>query len=154
MDEYSIPVSIPLDTDGYLRRECPNCERQFKWFADDDDNLDAEVADQFFCPLCGLAAGPDEWWTPEQIEYAQGAAAPELDRMVQDSLEEAFKGVKGISFEADRNFTLGIPTPDALADDDDMIAVEPPCHPNEPIKVPEDAVSRLHCLICGAAFAA
>jgi hypothetical protein len=30
MSEISIPMSLPLDTDGFLRRECPNCERQFK----------------------------------------------------------------------------------------------------------------------------
>ena len=155
MDEFSIPISIPLDGDGYLSRECPNCERQFKCFAHDEGDPTAEVADQFFCPLCGQPAGPDEWWTPQQLEYAQGAAGPELDRIVQDSFEDAFKGVKGISFEANRDFTLGIPTPDALTEEDDgMVAVEPPCHPNEPLKVPEDAVGRLHCLICGAGFAA
>ena len=30
MDEISISVHLPLDKDGFLRRECPHCERQFK----------------------------------------------------------------------------------------------------------------------------
>lgn len=24
-------MSDPLDSDGFLRRECPTCEREFKW---------------------------------------------------------------------------------------------------------------------------
>ena len=24
-------MEIPLDSDGFLRRECPTCEREFKW---------------------------------------------------------------------------------------------------------------------------
>lgn len=32
MSEIPIPMSLPLDKDGFLRRECPNCERQFKWW--------------------------------------------------------------------------------------------------------------------------
>jgi hypothetical protein len=32
-DEISIPVAMPLDSDGFLRRECPTCQQQFKWFS-------------------------------------------------------------------------------------------------------------------------
>ena len=28
-----------------------------------------------------------------------------------------------------------------------MVIVQPPCHPNEPLKVPEDATERVHCMI-------
>ena len=28
-DEVSIPVSLPLDSDGFLLMECPSCEREF-----------------------------------------------------------------------------------------------------------------------------
>ena len=88
-DEISIPVSLPLDSDGFLRRECPSCEQQFKCFSHEDGDPDAEAVDQYFCPLCGTAAGVDAWWTPEQLEYAQGAAGPELDRLVQDAMKDA-----------------------------------------------------------------
>lgn len=27
----SFGMTIPLDSDGFLRRECPICEREFKW---------------------------------------------------------------------------------------------------------------------------
>lgn len=152
-DEISIPVSVPLDSDGFLRRACPTCEQQFKWFSHADGAPDAEPADQYFCPLCGVPAGVGEWWTPEQLDYAQGAAAPELDRLIQDATKEAFEGIKGMSFKPDGNFTLGIEVPEPLTEPDDMIIVEPPCHPSEPIKVPEHATEHIHCLICGSLFA-
>src|SRR4051794_22352513 len=126
----SIPVTLPLDADGFLRRECPTCERQFKWFSHTDGNIDAEQVDQYFCPLCGAPAGVDTWWTPEQIDYAQGLAGPAMDQLVQDALADAFKG-KGVSLTADSNFTFGVPPPDPLVEPDDMVIVEPPCHPNE-----------------------
>jgi hypothetical protein len=153
-DESSIPVAIPLDSDGFLRRECPTCQQQFKWFSHSEGDPDTEPVDQYFCPLCGVPAGVDSWWTPEQLDYAQGAAGPEFERLVHDAAEEAFKGLKGFSFKPNRNFTLGIPTPDPLIEPDDMVIVEPPCHTNEPIKVPEPVTERLHCLICGSSFAA
>ncbi len=29
-DKVSFGMTIPLDSDGFLRRECPTCEREFK----------------------------------------------------------------------------------------------------------------------------
>lgn len=69
-------------------------------------------------------------------------------------MTDAFKGIKGVSLKPDRNFSLDIPTPEPLVEPDDMLIVEPPCHPNEPVKVPEFATASLHCLICGSRFAA
>jgi ribosomal protein S27E len=153
-DEISIPVELPVDNSGFLRRECPTCEQQFKWFGHAEGDPSAEPATQYFCPLCGVAASTDAWWTTEQLEYARGAAGPEIDRAVQDMLSDAFKGSKHISYKPDPNFTFGIPTPEPLIEPDDMVIVEPPCHPNEPLKVPEHATVRAHCLICGEPFAA
>lgn len=152
--DFSVSVEVPLDSDGFLRRECPSCERQFKWFAHDDGSEDVEHVDQYFCPLCGVGADTESWWTPQQLEYAQGAAGPEIDRAVQEAMKDAFKGLKGMSYKEDRNFTLGIESTDPPPEPDDMVIVEPPCHPNEPIKVPEEVTSSVHCLICGERFAA
>jgi len=153
-DDFSIPVSIPLDSDGFLRRECPTCEGQFKWFSHAEGDPDAEPVDQYFCPLCGVAAGPGRWWTSQQRDYAQGVAGPEIDRLVEDAVDDAFKGIKGLTYKPDRSFTLGIPTPEPLSEPDDMVIVEPPCHPNEPIKVPAEATARVRCLVCGSPFTA
>lgn len=153
-EEIRVPVSLPLDSDGFLRRECPTCEREFKWFSHNDGDPHAEPATQYFCPLCGEPSGLDSWWTPAQLDYGLGSAGPDIDRAVQDAVADMFKGVKGFTFESNRSFSLGIEPPEPLIEPDDMVMVEPPCHPNEPLKVPEGATERIFCLICGTAFAA
>ncbi|MFJ6003670.1 hypothetical protein [Arthrobacter sp. NPDC092385] len=153
-DEIRVPVNLPLDSDGFLRRECPNCEREFKWFSHQEGGPDAEAVDQYFCPLCGVPAHTDQWWTPSQVEYMRGVSGPAVDRFVQDSVQQMFKGMKGMKLVPNRSFSLGVDTPDALAEPDDMIIAEPPCHPNEPVKVPEENLKQVHCLVCGSAFTA
>ena len=153
-DEIRVPVSLPLDNDGFLRRECPTCEQEFKWFSHAEGDDDAEPVSQYFCPLCGVAAGLDSWWTPAQLEYGFGSASGALDQAMQDALADAFKGIEGMKFEPNSSFSLDIETPDSIIEPDDMIIVEPPCHPNEPLKVPEISTERVFCLICGARFAA
>lgn len=153
-DEIRVPVSLPLDSDGFLRRECPTCEREFKWFSHDEGDPGAEPATQYFCPLCGVPAGVDSWWTPAQLEYGVGSAGPAIDRAVTDAVAGMFKGAKGISFKGNSSFSLDIETPAPLTEPDDMVMVEPPCHPNEPLKVPEEATDKIYCLVCGSAFAA
>lgn len=152
MDEIKISVSMPLDSDSFLRRECPTCEQEFKWFNHDEGDVDAEPVDQYFCPRCGQPSGIDTWWTQAQIEYGQRLAGPEIDQLIQDSVADMFKSSKFIEFKPDPRFTLGIPTPEPLVEPDDMVIVEPPCHPHEPLKVPEEATARVFCLICGSIF--
>jgi hypothetical protein len=152
-DEIKVPIELPLDDDGFLRRECPVCEQQFKWYVHQDGDPDAELVEQYCCPLCGEMSGLDAWCTPDQLDYAQGAASPVLDQYVSDMMAEAFKGLKNLKFEPNRDFTLGIPAPDPIAEPNDMVIAEPPCHPNEPVKVPEASTGRLHCLICGTVYA-
>jgi hypothetical protein len=155
MDDFIVRVEIPLDEDGFLLRECSSCERQFKWHSDDSDEDQLTVLDQYFCPLCGAASGTENWWTEEQIEYAKGAAAPEIDQVVQSALNDAFRGMKGISFKPNPHFTLDIETPPPPAESTQpMVHVEPPCHLDEPLKVPADSTASLYCLICGSRFAA
>jgi hypothetical protein len=151
-DEIRVPVSLPLDSDGFIRRECPNCEREFKWFSHEEGDTNAEAVDQYFCPLCGAGAGTDSWWTPAQLEYMNGVSGPAMDLYMQDSIDKMFKGIKGMKVTPNRSFSLGIETPDALTEPDDMVIAEPPCHPNEPVKVP-DGTAKVYCPICGDAFA-
>jgi hypothetical protein len=148
----STSISIPLDSDGFLRRQCSSCERQFKWRpSDEDDPL--ELVDQYHCPLCGQPAGPDDWLTDEQIEHAQAAIMPEAIRQLQDMLGDSFRGSKHLKFEAsDDRGEMSVPIP--LHEPDDMVILEPPCHPSAPVKIPEDAVPPFYCLVCGTPYRA
>lgn len=134
-------VAIPTDDDGYLRRECPTCEKQFKWHHGliEGGPADLPSPSEYYCPLCGKPAATDQWWTREQIEYAQGRAMPSI--LAQLSNETGLK-IKGAS-EA----------PTQMTEPNDMIIVQSLCHTYEPVKVPNDHQQPLHCLVCGDAYA-
>ncbi|MGV9880709.1 hypothetical protein [Streptomyces sp. NPDC003006] len=151
-----IQMTLPLDHDGFLRRQCPRCVRQFKWHHgpanEEAEQQPAPAA--YYCPLCGQPAGMDSWWTQEQLEYAQGVTLPAAAREIEQELRTAFKGAnsKHVKF----NFKGGVNAPDVptpLTEPDDMVIVTSPCHSYEPVKVPEDASGPHHCLVCGQAFA-
>jgi hypothetical protein len=151
----SFSVRLALDDDGYLRRECPSCERQFKWHHGPTEQRPHDAVDpaNYFCPLCGQPSAPDDWWTPEQAEYAkQAIAAPIMDELGRE-LKRALRPSRGSHFGFEVK-SDPVEPPSALHEINDMVIVEPPCHPWEPIKVPSDADSLFHCLVCGQRFTA
>jgi hypothetical protein len=150
-------VSLPLDSDGFLRRECPHCNSAFKWH-DGSANEEAEQqqvpTDTFFCPLCGQPAGPDSWWTAAQLVAIEAAQ----EMMLAHELGDAFKQLerdtrrnKFVQFEAGKIREPEPPEP--ITEPDDMAVVTSPCHSWEPVKVPDDHTGTLYCLVCGSAFA-
>lgn len=156
MSEIPIPMSLPLDKDGFLRRECPHCERQFKWWPTSSEEISEEIQEApeaYFCPYCHEPAALDAWWTKEQLEYAQQLAVaealgPQL-RRTKNELKRGNRRSKGISFEMS-NFALSRPEP--LIEPDDMVRVDMPCHPEEPLKVDEGWDGEVACLVCGIRY--
>ena len=146
-------MSVPLD-EGFLRRECPSCERQFKWFHGDVEGKPegADDADVYFCPYCGTTAAVDEWWTPTQLQAAIGELTGPVMQYVEDELKDAFKSLNRSGFVRAELTTTPAPPPPALTEPHDMAIVEPPCHPWEPVKVLEDWGEPIHCIVCGAQF--
>lgn len=152
----SMSTELPTD-DGFLRRECPHCEREFKWHHGPTEERPTDAVDPlvYTCPLCGDTAPPDHWWTKAQLEYAQQAAVGPAMRSIADELKGAFgKPKKGdlITISMDVDFDEPEP-PHALLEPSDMTVVLSPCHPYEPIKVPDDWTDPVHCLLCGQKFA-
>jgi Zn ribbon nucleic-acid-binding protein len=147
-----VSIDIPLDSDGFMRRECPSCKQQFKWHHG-PANEEAETqppAVTYYCPLCGTPAGLDAWWTQAQIDYCQGVAMPQAMRQLQDEIGSQLRSAS-IKFEPG---LLGNQAqPAALTEPDDMVMLASPCHAFEPVKVPEDVPGPFHCLVCGSAFA-
>lgn len=150
-----ISVQFPLDN-GFLRRECPACEREFKWHhgPTPDHPKDAVDPDVYFCPYCGATAPPSSWWTKEQLAYAQQSAVGPIARAMGDALEDAIGHQRSDSFIRMDVKRGDVPEPPAaLSESNDMTIVQSPCHPWEPVKVEETWTEPLHCLLCGDKYA-
>ena len=127
-------MSVPLDSDGFLRRECPTCEREFKWInTPKGENTAAPVADGgYFCPYCGVQSETSAWLTKAQVHLAlqlvnNQIVNPMLERFGNDGAPDEF---------------------DPLTEVDDMTRVDFTCHPTEPVKVLNDWNKPVFCLIC------
>lgn len=142
-----IPISLPLDSDSFLRRECPQCEQEFKWHHGRTEETPEDFVDPplYFCPRCGENADPNDFLTQAQVAYVEQVAAGPL-------LEDLARTFEGGPLDFKVTGESGVPDP--LVEPDDMTAIQSPCHPWEPIKVPDDANPLHYCLVCGAAFSA
>jgi hypothetical protein len=139
MDD-KLRISIPSDSEGFVRRACPACQREFKWLHTEDEDEATEPEDRgFCCPYCAAWAPPDEWFTEAQVEYiAQvglGAATGQLDQIFSrfNRPGGALKYTPG-----DRP-----PVPAQMPPEpNDMHRVDFECHPEDPLKVAEDWTER------------
>jgi hypothetical protein len=154
-DEVRVGVSLPLDSDGFLRRACPTCEREFKWLSAEEGSADAAPVPDggYFCPYCAIQAPPDTWWTPAQLEAVNSVVRreivePELKKFERQLKQSAGRsgGFLDVSVRRER-----APEPLPLVEVDDMRRIDFRCHPGEPVKVHDDWAQSVHCLICGAA---
>lgn len=145
MNNIEIKTSLPLDKDGFLRRECPNsaCLKEFKWLPTEPQE-GAPPTEVYYCPYCAQPSKPSSWLTQPQVEFFRNVAAKEAIKKFQDELGNA-SSLFSISAE-------GCSEPVPLTEPDDMHKVVPSCHPNEPLKVDESWSQDLHCLICGETF--
>jgi endogenous inhibitor of DNA gyrase (YacG/DUF329 family) len=146
-----IRLDFPLDADQFLRRECPSCTREFKWHHGPTDSRPDDVTDppQYTCPLCGKAANHDQWFTQDQLRYRDEMVEFYKMDVVNDEMQRLF----GSNYKPGRSTA---PAPSALFEPNDMIIIEPPCHPWEPVKVPEERADAgpLFCLVCGESYSA
>ena len=151
-----IQMELILDSDGFLRRECPHCEREFKWHHGPTETTPEAFVypDVYWCPRCGQSAAHNAWWTPAQLDYQQEYLTAVSSDIVNDALRDAFGTRRSKNFKftpAPRTGAVNTPAPPEEPDDMEMIA--PPCHPWEPVKVPDDARPPHYCLLCGDSFA-
>ena len=152
MSTQNISMTLPFDKDGFLRRECPNCKRQFKWLPTEDESIERPQS-QYYCPYCGKPADINSWWTKKQLEYVKQFASAKI---IGPELEKFVKGWKRLNrpgspvrFEG-KYKAPSRPLP--LHEPDDMRKVVPPCHPSEPLKIHESWDKPVTCLICGKSF--
>jgi hypothetical protein len=151
MNEPTTEMSVPLDRDQFLRRECPTCEREFKWLNSAEGEGEPVPDGGYYCPYCAIQAPSDAWFTAAQIELAQNTVlrevvGPELDKLARDLRRSSRGSLVSFDVKYDKPRTL-----DPLVETDDMRRVDFACHPAEPVKVLDDWGGRVHCLVCGTA---
>lgn len=160
-DLVRIPASVfPRDSDGFLSRECPVCERIFKVrFDGGAESAGAELSDEEatieaeqmrrFCPLCHELVQGSRWWTPAQLEYAKALVFSAVHEQFQQMLADTTRSSGGV-IELRAGSSPSEPQPPE--ESEDMIIVVPPCHEDDPVKVPVDFVGEVACHRCGVRY--
>ena len=155
MTEIEMSLSFPLDTDGFLRRACPICLREFKWLSADQDDREPEIPppQEYYCPYCGGSATPDEWFTPAQIAYIHTEVFEEVVRPQLNEFTESLDQLNQFS-DGFIEFTASVEGPEQrqappVFEPNDMRKVVFPCHPEEAVKIDEEWDQLVHCLCCG-----
>lgn len=151
-------IKFPLDSDGFMRRHCSACNKEFKCkvVAASDELGPPQEKPSYHCPYCNHQAGPDDWWTPAQLDHAQANA-------LNFASEKLFKPFKDLERTSQRHgggaisitFKASVPShpkPAPMVEADDMTPHVPGCHPDEPIKVQPALLlhGKVHCVVCGA----
>ena len=82
-----ISILIPADENCFTGRECPqpDCEGYFK--IELGTGLKGKGL-PCHCPYCGHAAGHDQFWTKEQIEYATSIAMRKITNAIHKDLKK------------------------------------------------------------------
>ena len=147
MNEVLATLTLSVDDDGFLRRECPHCEREFKWLHGDEGEPMPEGG--YHCPYCD-GRSEDGWWTRPQLAHIEAVVANRAEDMLHDAMKPlARSSSKHVKFTVSRSPNTPVP---AVPDEpNDMRRVEFACHPAEPVKVLEDWSRHVHCLLCGQA---
>lgn len=142
-EEIRLSVELPLDADGFLRRACPGCGREFKWFhteTGEEEEPNDNVG--YFCPYCCHRG--EDWLTEGQRDFATAKAGEAAAEQLREGLGGS-RGSGGFGIE----ITVDGPAVEPLLEPNDMIRVESSCHPAEPLKVLDGWSGEVHCLICG-----
>ncbi len=175
MAEIEVNVSFPLDDEGFFRRECPFCRKEFKVLLTKEElgtlaqegidsfmiepkekaDLDKDVQGEaeYFCPYCGQRAPKDSWWTQEQLAYVNIFAKNIMTSIVNEKLIRPLKGIFGhqssspisISFKG-REMEQQEPWISPEVNDLDEFEL-PCCH--RKIKIEDSKTGCIHCFFCG-----
>lgn len=93
-----ISVPIRADKDGYVGRECPECEGYFKVTPGTGITTGEP---RCHCPYCGHSGRPDTFFTKDQIRYARSVALNKLTGAV-------LRDLKAMEFEVRPRGAFGI----------------------------------------------
>lgn len=176
MSEIETNLSFPLDDDGFFRRECPFCRREFKLLLDKDELTDLaqaglesfmielneaacdsdegeSPATEFCCPYCEQWAPTDSWWTQEQLAYVDVAAQNIVATLVNEQLIRPLKRTcqnasSGLVSVQFEGKEMGYQEPWISPEVNDMETFDLPCCERK-IKIEDDWTGVVHCFFCG-----
>ncbi|ASU38909.1 MULTISPECIES: hypothetical protein [Herbaspirillum] len=103
--EFSVPIEP--DDEGYLGRECPECEKYFKI----KGGTGIPDVPGCHCPYCNHVDGHDTFWTKAQIEYAQSVALHEVSRHLLGEMKKMERRPDRNAFISIGITVKGEPTP-------------------------------------------
>jgi hypothetical protein len=176
MSEIKINLPLPLDSDGFFRRECPFCSKEFKVLLEKEELTDLaqkgldsfmiekkeETTDfddserletEFICPYCGQRASSDSWWTQEQLAYVGIVAKNIMAKMINENLIRPLKR----SFQRPSSDMVSIrfegkemeqQEPWISPEVNDMKIFVLPCCQRK-IKIEENWQNSVYCFFCG-----
>jgi hypothetical protein len=113
-------ISLPVDSQGFVRRECPHCRRQFKVRGGPTDGATVqrylgrhllfenhhEIARddcELYCVYCGKSAPTDEWCTPQQRAWMEKVADVLSKEIRYETLQAPMRNLSlnpGVTFVA------------------------------------------------------
>lgn len=92
-------VSLKVDEDGLIGRECPNEDCQIKYFKisnnipDKINNKDFKFSNtEIKCPYCGILKSIQKFHTKQQIEWIKSMLAKDFMSEMQRTIQESFSG--------------------------------------------------------------
>jgi hypothetical protein len=145
MTEITGTLTLSVDDEGFLRRECPHCQREFKWMH--GDRGEPMPAGGYHCPYCD-GRSEDGWWTRPQLAHIEAKVASQVGDEIHEELMRLERSSSDF-IEISVSRSPGTPIPPVPDEPNDMRRVDFACHPGEPTKVLESWGEAVHCLICG-----
>lgn len=106
----------------------------------------------YYCPYCGQPAPGDEWWTQEQSDFVQQSALGPVMNELAYEFRRSIGSQRNSLIQMSMEFDEPEP-PHSLVEPADMVEIQSPCHPWEPVKIDDSWTRPIHCLLCGARFA-
>jgi hypothetical protein len=100
-------VKLEPDAEGYTGRECPTCKKYFKV----KDGTGLPGSPPCHCPYCNHVDSPKEFFTEDQIEYAQSVAVHKFSSALLASLKKVERRPDSRAFISIGITVKGSPTP-------------------------------------------
>ena len=170
-------ISFPLDDDGFFRRQCPLCTREFKikmtkeeltdiaqkgledyllqadLIEQNDDHGWNDGQEEPFCPYCGQQSTWSDWWTDEQSEFIGVIVHNIAADIMNPHLKKMEKTMRNINQSGFVSMKMSATKMDKKEpwispEENDLIVFPLPCCDRE-LKIDDDWNGTVHCHFCG-----